>query len=201
MFCDRCGLQFLPKQSICTRCGIVPTRQWLQLVSLITLAVAFASNSLVTLSLLPGLARGREARLFHTWAWFNNALSSYGWVPVVLVLLVWSFWLRGGYQLRKREWAARLVLVLMLLAGIGVALLPWISVPKAAGILTLIRSYPGLPSTLAWATLVFIVGLVCLNEETRDSLLGQGRILSLVSLSLLLLELGMMTLGWSATNR
>lgn len=204
MFCERCGLQFLPKQSVCTRCGVVPTRQWLQLVGLITLAVAFASNSVVTLSLLPGLAGGRQPRLFHIWLRLSDALSSYGWVAVVLALLVWSFWLRRGYELQKKEWAVRLLLVLVFLVGIGAALLPGIPVAQGASILSIghfVRGNPGLPSTLAWGALVLIVAILCLNQETRDSLLGHGRTLSLVGLGLLLLELAMMTLGWSVTNR
>jgi FtsH-binding integral membrane protein len=173
----------------------------LQLVGLITLTVAFAGNSLVTLSLLPGLAGGRQPRLFRIWLRLSDALSSYGWVAVVLALLVWSFWLRRGYQLQKKEWAVRLLLVLVLLVGIGAALLPWIPAAHGAGILGFVRGDSGLPSTLAWSALVLIVATLCLNQETRDSLLGHGRTLSLVGLGLLLLELAMMTLGWSVTNR
>lgn len=203
MFCERCGLQFLPKQSVCTRCGVVPTRQWLQLVGLITLAVAFASNSLVTLSLLPGLAGVRQPRLFQVWLRLSDALSSHGWVAVALALLVWSFWLRRGNELQKKEWAVRLLLVLVLLVGIGATLLPRILVTQVGGILSIVRVVrgdPGLPSTLAWSALVLIVAIPCLNQETRDSLLGHGKTLSLVGVGLLLLELAMMTLGWSVTN-
>ena len=56
VFCDRCGLNFLPKQSVCTRCRRVPTRYWFQLMSLVTLLVAVAGNGLVAIFLLPRYA-------------------------------------------------------------------------------------------------------------------------------------------------
>jgi len=44
---------------------------------------------------------------------------------------------------------------------------------------------------------VVVVGLLCINSETRDSLLGHGKILSLISLGFLLLILAMTIAGWS----
>ena len=61
MFCERCGLNFLPKQSVCTRCKVSATRHWFQLMSLVTLMVAVACNALVALVLLPRLTAGAHA--------------------------------------------------------------------------------------------------------------------------------------------
>src|SRR5713226_1927699 len=58
LFCENCGLQFLPVQSVCTRCGVTSTRHWFQLMSLVTLVIAATCNSLVACLLLPGLAAG-----------------------------------------------------------------------------------------------------------------------------------------------
>jgi len=65
--------------------------------------------------------------------------------------------------------------------------------------LAMIRSHPGLPLALAWGVVVLVVELVCLEAETRDSLLGQGKVLSLVGLGALVLVLGLTVWGWSIT--
>ena len=62
MFCERCGLNFLPRQSVCSRCHVVATRHWFQLMSLVTLLVAVLCYALVGLLLLPRLAEGAHSR-------------------------------------------------------------------------------------------------------------------------------------------
>ncbi len=44
-----------------------------------------------------------------------------------------------------------------------------------------------------------MITLLSINGETRDSLLGHGRILSVVSLGLLLLLLALTFVGWAYT--
>ena len=202
MFCEHCGLQFLPQQSVCTRCGLVPTRQWLQLVSLVTLTVTIACNSLVDLYLLPRLVAGRQRPLlFRGWLWFNEKFSLFGWVAVASALLAWSSWSRRGSEMQKKEWMARWLLILLLLVGAVAVLLPWMPARAVAGIRAALNSHPDMALTLPWGTIVLAVGILCLNSETRDSLLGNGRVLSLVSAGLLLLLLAMVLLAWSATFR
>src|SRR5258708_37123562 len=88
MYCDRCGLNFLPKQSVCTRCKRVPTRYWFQFMSLVTILVAVLCNTLLGLFLLPRLAMAPHGRvLFPGWAWFNQQAAMYGSVPLALGLL------------------------------------------------------------------------------------------------------------------
>jgi hypothetical protein len=43
--------------------------------------------------------------------------------------------------------------------------------------------------------------LVCIESESRDYLLGHGKMLSLVSLGMLLLVLSLTVVGWSITYR
>lgn len=199
MFCDRCGQQFLPKESVCTKCGVAPSRHWLQLAGLATLTVAIVWNSLLALLFLSRLANGDQVPMFRTWLRLNDLVASYGWAALAMALLVWSFWARRGYTILRREWVARVFLILLLLAGIAAAPLPWLPARLGRVYLTLTHNYPGLAPTLAWAMIVSVVGLLCMSSETRDSLLGHGRVLTLVSLGLLVLILGLMTLGWSAT--
>ena len=199
MFCESCGQQFYGQESVCSYCGATVTRYWLQLVSLAILVIALGSNSLVAFQLLPRLVAGRQpSLLFRTWMWFNEKLFFYGWVAVTLALLTWAFWPRERHGLPKRVRAARWFLVLLLLAGIAVLLLPWIPAGVASDVRTVLESHPGLASTLAWGFIALVVGLLCLNAETRNALLGTGRALSLVSLGLLLLVLVMILLGWLA---
>jgi len=84
--CDRCGLNFLPKQSVCTRCKRVPTRgYWFQFMSLVTIFVAVLCNTVLGLFLLPRLAMSNHGRvLFRGWYWFNQHAAMYGWVPLAV---------------------------------------------------------------------------------------------------------------------
>ena len=202
MFCEKCGLQFLPRQSVCTRCGLTPSRLWLQLASLLLLTIVIACNSLVDLYLLPRLVTGHQPRpLFRGWVWLDEKSSSYGWVAVALALLAWSFWSRRDSEAQTREWIARWYLILLLLAGAAKVVLPWVPTDSAASLHAALSRHPQLTLVLPWGTIVLVVAILCLGSETRDSLLGNGRVLSLVSAGLLLLLLAMVLLAWSATFR
>ncbi len=190
----------MPEQSVCTRCGQAPTRQWLQLVSLVMLTITIACNSLVGLYLLPRLVVGRERPfLFRGWLWFNDKFSMFGWVVVALALLAWSYWARRDAELQLKEWLARALLILLLLAGAGKALLPRVPAKWVGGIPAALKSYPDVALTVPWGTIVLVVGILCLNPETRDSLLGDGRVLSLVCAGLLLLLVVLVLFAWAAT--
>jgi hypothetical protein len=202
MFCERCGLSFLPRQSVCTRCGAAATRHWLQLIGLTTLLLAFASNSLVGWILLPRhTGSGRGHSLFRAWLWFDDKIALYGWVPLAIGILAWDFlvW-RGSRRPKIRGWVTRKLLTFSLVAGMTPFIPSWVPAGQPSqNFLTMIRSHPGLPLALAWGVVVVVVGLVCAEAETRDSLLGQGKVLSLVGLGVLVLVLGMTVLGWSIT--
>lgn len=200
MFCETCGLNFLPKQSVCTRCGAAATRHWLQLVGLNTLLLAFACNSLVAWTLLPRhAAAGRARAVFHAWLWLDSKIAVYGWVPLAIGLLLWDFLvLRGSRRPKVRGWVTRKLLTFSLVAGITPFIPPWLPAGQPPeNFLTIIRSHPGLPLALAWGVVLLVIALVCMDAETRDSLLGQGKVLSLVGLGVLALVLGMTLLGWS----
>jgi len=44
-----------------------------------------------------------------------------------------------------------------------------------------------------------VVVLLCIDAESRDHLLGHGKVLSVVSLSMLVLVLTMTIVGWAIT--
>lgn len=195
MFCERCGQSFLPNESVCARCHSAPTRQWLQLVGLASLAIAFLSNA--ALSFLPHPGAHPASRVLSAWLRLNDKIFLYGWIVAAVALLVWSFLIRRGGNVKIREWWARSLMILLLTAGI-VSLRQR---PLPGTIATLARAaidnHPGLGSLLAWGTIVLVLGPLCMNSEVRDSLLGQGRILSLVGLGMLLAVLSMALVGWS----
>lgn len=201
MFCEHCGLNFLPRQSVCTRCGEAATRHWLQLVSLVTLMMAFMGNSFLAYYLLPHRFAGYRARpFFHAWLWTDDKLALYGWVPLALGLLAWDVFVWRATRPKIRGWVTRKLLTFALLAGIAPFIPVWVPAGQPPqNFLTAVRSHPGLPSILAWSVVLVVIGLLCMDSETRDSLLGHGKILSLVSLAALLLLLAMTVVGWSIT--
>jgi len=202
LFCERCGLNFLPRQSVCTRCGDVATRHWLQLVSLSTLMVALAANALLACFLLPRLAQAHAghsaAVLFHDWWWVNDKVALYGWVPVAVGLLAWDFfvWQVSGSRPKVKRWFTRKLLSFALLASVAPFVPTWLPAGQPSlNFMTAMRTHPGLPSALAWGVVLLVVTLLCVNGETRDSLLGHGKVLSVVSLGIMLLLLTLTIAG------
>jgi hypothetical protein len=201
VFCERCGLNFLPKQSVCSRCNVVATRHWFQLMSLLTLLVAVLCNALVGILLLPRLIEGGQSRfVFRAWLWFDHKAALYGWAPITLALLAWDYLVWKAAKPKVKGWFTRKLLTFSLAAGLAPLLPWWIPAGQPSGeFLSMIGKYPGLPSLLAWSVVLVVVALLCINAESRDFLLGHGKALSMVSLGLLLLVLTMTLVGWSIT--
>jgi hypothetical protein len=202
VFCERCGLNFLPKQSVCTRCKVSATRHWFQLMSLVTLTVAVACNALISMLMLPKLASGvHPSALFRAWLWFDYKAALYGWVPLAVGLLAWDFLVWKEARPKVKGWFTRKLLTFSLAAGVA-PMLPW-WVPAGQPpiqFLALISKYPGLPAVLAWAVVLVVVILLVSEAESRDYLLGHGKALSLISVCALLLVLTLMVVGWSVTS-
>jgi hypothetical protein len=204
LFCDRCGLNFLPKQSVCTRCNTSATRHWFQFMSLMTLLLAVACNALVAFLLLPQLvesAHSAHAReLFRGWMWFDRKSAMYGWAPIAAGLLAWDYLVWKEARPKVRGWFTRKLLTLSLAAGVAPILPWWIPAGQPPGqFMSMIAKYPGLPVLLAWAVVLVVLVLLCIDAESRDYLLGHGKVLSLVSMGLLMLVLTMTVVGWAAT--
>lgn len=202
MFCERCGLNFLPRQSVCTRCKVSATRHWFQLMSLVTLTVAVATNALVAFIFLPRLAAGPHARsLFRAWLWFDYKFAMYGWVPMAIALLAWDFLVWKEARPRVKGWFTRKLLTFSLAAGVAPMLPWWVPAGQPPGqFLAMIGRYPGVPAALAWSVVLVVVVLLCSDAESRDYLLGHGKTLSMVSVGALLAVLAMTMVGWSVTN-
>jgi hypothetical protein len=201
VYCERCGLGFHPKESVCTRCKVAATRHWFQMMSLMTLLVAVLCNAMVGLLLLPRLLQARHPHfLFRGWAWFNHNAALYGWVPIVLGLLAWDYCVWREARPKIKGWFTRKLLTFSLAAAVAPMLPWWVPAGQPPGqFLEMIGKYPGVPSLLAWSVVLVVLVLLSINAESRDYLLGHGKMLSMVSLGLLLLVLTMTLVGWAVT--
>ena len=196
MFCETCGQQFFGQESVCTHCGAIATRYWLQLVGLAVFLLALAINALAPFFLLPPCEATQPQPVLQAWTWVNGKLFAYGWAAVALAILLWAFWPREGYELPAGARVSRWLLVLLLLAGVVTLLLPWI--PGTETLRASLAGHPGWAPVLAWGLLTLILGVLSSHSEARDALLGTGRVLSLAGLGLLLLVLLLVALGASA---
>ena len=217
MFCENCGLQFLPVQSVCTRCGVTCTRHWYQLMSLVTLGVAAACNSAVALLVLPRLLAARSHRLavphegfaMRAWLWTDLKAAVYGWIPLALALLAWDYFVRQDVSPVMSEkikgWLVRGLLIVAWVPGVAPLVPHWLRPPAA--LMVSVAKLPRLPAMgaasgfmwlLPWAMVALAAGILCINAQTRDSLLGHGRILSGISLAVLVTVLMLTLLSLSA---
>jgi hypothetical protein len=212
LFCENCGLQFLPVQSVCTRCGETCTRHWFQLMSLVTLVIAAACNCLVACLLLPQLLAAHAHRpatmhagfAIRAWLWTDLTASAYGWIPLALGLLIWDHFLRQESQSvmseKIKDWVVRVLLIVAFVTGVAPLVPRWLR-PPAALLMTraklphlpMLTAVPELAWLLPWGMVGLAAALLCLSAETRDALLGHGRILSAASVVVLVLVL-MLTL-------
>ena len=203
MFCENCGLQFLPVQSVCTRCGVTSTRHWFQLMSLVTVGIAAACNSLMAFFVLPRLTAAphrfavpHEGFAIRAWLWTDLKAAVYGWIPLTLGLLAWDYFARqessGVMSEKLKGWLVRALLILAWVPGVAPLVPHWLRPPAALLVTTVklprlpaLAAVSGLTWLLPWGMVGLAAALLCINAETRDSLLGRGRVLSAVSLALL----------------
>ena len=206
LYCEYCGLQILPQRPVCTRCGKTPSRQWIQFFALLVLLLAIAANSLAGWLLLPRLAAVHPRQLFfRAWLWLDVESALYGWMPLAAALLAWEFFVWRKIRKNKpvpkiKGWVSRKLLTFVLAAGFAPILPWWIPAGQPSDkTLAALAKYPGLPSVISWSAVLIVAAVLCIKAETRDRLLGQGKILAILSLSALALLLALTLLGWSHT--
>jgi len=217
LFCENCGQQFLPVQSVCTRCRVTSTRHWYQLMSLVTLGVAAACNSAVALLVLARVDAGHLRRVavahegfaMRAWLWTDMKAAVYGWIPLALGLLAWDYFVRqeatGVMSEKIKGWLVRGLLIVAWVPGVAPLVPHWLRPPAA--LMVSVAKLPRLPAIgaassltwlLPWAMVALAAAILCINAETRDSLLGHGRILSGISLMVLVMVLMLTLLSLSA---
>lgn len=168
-------------------------------MSLVILLVAVVCNGLVGIFLLPRYASAHHSRfIFRAWWWLDQNFSLYGWVVIAVALLAWDYFIWKEARPKIKGWVTRKLLTLSLATGIAPMIPWWVPAGQPPGqFLAFIGKYAGLPAVLAWSVVLVVSVLLCIDPESRDYLLGHGRILSVVSTGFLLLVLSMTILGWS----
>ena len=204
VYCEHCGLKILPEKPVCTRCGQVPAHEWVQLISLAILFLAAIANSVAGLFLLPKLSTAHPSVLFFRgWLWVDQQSSLYGWVPLAAALLLWEFFVWRKIRKAKpvpkiKGWVSRKILAFVLAAGFAPFLPWWVPASQPSDkTLAAISHYPGLPNAISWGGVLLVAVVLCVKGETRDSLLGRGKTLSLVSLGAVTVLLMLTLYGWS----
>ncbi len=198
MFCDKCGLQMLAVQSTCG-CGAVATRHWLQFASILTLLLAGAMNFFVIRSVIPHFFAGfKPSFVIRLWIGMSEFISIHGWLLLAVALLVWAFWPHHGYTPEMPVRVGQGLLILALLSGLTGALFPLIGADWARGVNDFLAGNPGVIPTINWSLVVLALGGICYNAETRDFLLGTGKILSMVSLGVLSLVIILSIATWAS---
>jgi len=207
VYCENCGLQIFPEKQCCTRCGKAPTQLFVQLFALALLLVTMIGNSVAGWYLLPRLAATHPSHLlFRAWLWLDLESAQYGWMPLAAALLVWEFLVWRKIRKRKqalpkiKSWISRKILTFVLAAGFAPILPWWIPVDKPSDkTLAALSRYPGLPCAVSWSAILFVAIVLCLRDETRDLLLGRGKVLAAVSLGVLAVFLALTLWSWSLT--
>jgi hypothetical protein len=132
-------------------------------------------------------------------------VSLYGWIPIAVALLAWDFlvWqkVKKARAVPKiKGWVSRKMLTFVVAAGFAPILPWWIPVGQPSDkIMSTFASHPGLPALVSWGAILIACALLGANSETRDLLLGRGKILSIVGLSVLALVFSLTVVGWSLT--
>jgi len=184
----------------------VPTQQFVQLSALAVLLLIVLANTVMAWTLLPRLAATHPRMfLFRAWLWSEQEWTRYGWMPLAVALLAWEFFV--WRKLRKKKivpklkgWFSRKVLTFVLAAGFA-PIVPWwlpMGQPPDKALAAMAR-YPGLPCAVSWSAILIVAVVLCLKAETRDLLLGRGKVLTGVSLGVLAVFLGLTLLGWAWT--
>jgi hypothetical protein len=207
MYCENCGLQIFPEKARCTRCGRVPAQQLIQLMALTVLLLTLIGNGLACWFLLPKLAATHPHHfLFRAWLWSDVKTAQYGWMPLAAALLAWE-----GFVWRKvrkkrqaapkiKGWVSRKVLSFVLAAGFAPIVPWWIPIGQPSDkTLAALAAYPGLPCAISWSAILVVAIVLCAKADTRDMVLGRGKVLSLVSLGCLVVFLALTLVGWSFT--
>jgi hypothetical protein len=206
VYCENCGLQIFPERACCTRCGETPAQPFIQLFALAVLLITIVGNSLAGWLLLPRLAATHPHHFFfRAWLWSDLESARYGWMPLAGAFLAWEWFVWRKIRKKKaapkiKGWVSRKLLTFVLAAGFA-PILPWwlpVGQPSEKTLAALYR-YPGLPCAVSWSAILIVAVVLCFKAETRDLLLGRGRVLSAVSLGVLAIFLMLTLVGWSVT--
>jgi hypothetical protein len=190
IYCEECCLR-TNGQSICSRCRAAPTRCWLQFVSLGTLGVLAAYNSIFVLNFLP--TRIPHESVARVWLMISEFAWRYGWIALGVYLPVWAYYGRKkyGYSFESGVQVGIGFVVMLLIGAIARPLLPRMGWTGAEALRTTLDSHPALGIVMGWTVVALALVSVCSNSESRDRLLGRGKGLALLSIAVLCIILAL----------
>jgi hypothetical protein len=188
--CEECGL-LMNGQSICSGCRASPTRLWLQFVSLGTLGVLTAYNYIFVLNFLPM----RVPREYVASVWLNVSEFAwlYGWIGLGVYLPTWAYYWRKkyGYSLETGVRVGIGFVVILLIGAVARPIFLWMGWTWAEHLRTLLDSQPENGIVIGWAVVALALVSICCNCESRDRLLGRGKGIALLALTVLCIILGL----------
>jgi hypothetical protein len=113
---------------------------------------------------------------------------------------VWRKIRRKKAVAKVKGWVSRKILTFVLAMGFAPILPWWLPAGQPSDrTLAALSRYPGLPCAVSWSALMIVAVVLGLKGETRDRLLGRGKVLLAVSLGVLALFTCLTLLGWSQT--
>ena len=167
------------------------TRLWLQFVSLATLGVLTAYNYIFVLNFLPT----RVSREYVASMWLNASEFAwlYGWIILGMYLLAWAYYWRKkyGHSLETGVWVGIGFIVILLIGAVARPIFPWMGWTWAERLRTLLDSHPEHGIVIGWAVVALALVSICCNCESRDRLLGRGKGIALLALTVLCVILGL----------
>src|ERR1700719_4750519 len=168
-----------------------PVRLWLQFVSLATLGVLTAYNYIFVLNFLPT----RVPREYVASVWLNASEFAwlYGWIVLGVYLLAWAYywWKKYGYSSETGVRVGIGFVVILLIGAVVRPIFPWMGWTWAEHLRTLLDSHPEHGIVMGWAVVALALVSICCNCESRDRLLGRGKGIALLALTVLCIILGL----------
>jgi len=178
-------------QSISSGRRASPTRLWLQFVSLATLGILTAYNYIFVLNFLPT----RVPREYVASVWLNASEFAwlYGWIVLGVYLLAWAYywWKKYGYSSETGVRVAIGFIVILLIGPVVRPIFPWMGWTWAEHLQSLLDSHPEQGIVMGWAVVALAFVSICCNCESRDRLLGKGKGIALLALTVLCIILGL----------
>ena len=199
--CEECGLR-MNGQAVCSGCRASATRSWLQFASLGTLGVLTAYNYILVLNFLP--TDGPRAYVAAVWLNVSELTWLYGWIVLGVYLPAWAYYGRKkyGYGLEAGVWVGIGFLAILLIGAVARPIFPWMGWTWVERLGISLDSHPQLGIVVGWAVVALSLISICSNCESRDRLLGRGKGLALLALTVLCITLGLSLLvTWQCSGR
>ena len=161
-----------------------------------------AYNYIFVLNFLPT----RVPREYVASVWLNVSEFAwlYGWIVLGVYLPAWAFywWKKYGYSLETGVRVGIGLVVMLLIGAVARPIFPRMGWTWAERLRTWFDSHPERGIVVGWAVVALALVSICSNCESRDRLLGRGKGLALLALTVLCIILAFSLLtAWRCGGR